>query len=253
MTATVAALWRHPIKSHGREALEAVTLQAGQTLPWDRAWAVTHEDSHIDPAAPAWGPSQNFMIGTRTPGLAGIWARLDEDSATVTLTHDELGEITVAPDDRADAARLLDWVAPLCPANRSRPAAVIRLPDRGVTDTDYPSVSVMNMASHRAVADRLGSTLEPERWRGNIWLDGLAPWAEEGWIGQRLRIGTAELTIREPVVRCLHTAANPRTGQRDADTLGALDALRGERHFGLYAEVTTGGRIALGDSAEVLE
>lgn len=252
MTATVAALWRHPIKSHGREAIGAVTLKAGQTLPWDRTWAVIHEDSHIDPAAPVWGRSQNFMIGTRTPGLAGIWARLDEDSAQVTLTHAELGEITVTPDDAADAARLFDWVAPLCPANRSRPAAVIRLSGRGVTDTDYPSVSIMNMSSHRAVAAHLGAAPEPERWRANIWLDGLEPWAEAGWVGRRLRIGAAELTIREPVLRCLHTAANPRTGQRDADTLGALDALRGARHFGLYAEVTTGGRIALGDNAEVL-
>jgi len=253
VTTTVAALWRHPIKSHGREALVAVTLVAGQTLPWDRTWAVAHEGSHIDPAAPVWGRCQNFMIGTRTPGLAGIWARLDEGRATVTLKHDDLGEISVAPDTPADAARLLDWVAPLCPENRSRPAAVIRLKDRGMTDTAYPSVSVINMASHRAVADHLGTALEPERWRCNIWLDGLEPWAEAGWTGRHLRIGAAELTIREPVVRCLHTAANPRTGQRDADTLGALDALRGARHFGLYAEVTTGGRIALGDNAEVLE
>jgi len=31
MTATVSGLWRHPIKSHGREALKAVVLTAGCT------------------------------------------------------------------------------------------------------------------------------------------------------------------------------------------------------------------------------
>jgi len=36
----VRALWRHPIKSHGREALTSVTLTAGQAMPGDRLWAV---------------------------------------------------------------------------------------------------------------------------------------------------------------------------------------------------------------------
>ena len=38
-----AALWRHPIKGHGREALETVDLTEGRTMPWDRRWAVAHE------------------------------------------------------------------------------------------------------------------------------------------------------------------------------------------------------------------
>ena len=33
MTGLVSSLWRHPIKSHGRESLDAVTLIAGQTMP----------------------------------------------------------------------------------------------------------------------------------------------------------------------------------------------------------------------------
>ena len=40
--------------------------------------------------------------------------------------------------------------------------------------------------------------------------------------------------------------ANPETGRRDADTLGALDAL-GHQEFGLYAEVVAGGTIRCGD------
>lgn len=43
MTATVTEIWRHPIKSHGREPLESVTLEAGKALPLDRLWAVAHE------------------------------------------------------------------------------------------------------------------------------------------------------------------------------------------------------------------
>lgn len=250
--ATVANLWRHPIKSHGREALDSITLTAGQTVPWNRHWAVTHDESGFDAANPGWAACQNFMLGSRTPGLAGCWARLDEATATVTLTHADLGELTFAPDDRSDQDRFLAWIAPLCPDTRARPAAIVQVPGRGMTDTAYPSVSLMNHASHRAVADRLNQPIGHERWRGNIWLDGLDPWVESGWIGQQIQIGSAVLTVREPVKRCLHTAANPTTGLRDADTLGALQDGWGHKHFGVYTEVVQGGIVRLGDTAKVM-
>lgn len=250
--ARVVGLWRHPIKSHGREALRHAALTAGATFPWDRTWAVRTDNSRIDPAAPVWGPSANWAIGTRNPRLAGLWATLDETSATVTLTHRDLPPLTFRPDDPGDLPRFLDWIAPITPENRARPDAIVRLPDRGMTDTSYPSVTVMSLPSNAALAAHLGRPLEAERWRGNIWLDGLPAWEEDGWVGRSLRIGEAELTVREPVVRCLHTAANPVTGIRDADTLGALDLLRGARHFGLYCEVTRGGAVACGDNVTVL-
>lgn len=245
---TVAELWRHPIKSHGREPLAAVDLSAGKCMPWDRHWAVTHEDSKFDGSA--WAHCRNFMIGARTPGLAGIWAELDVATQTITLRHQDLGEITFNPDDTDTG--FLDWVAPLCPSDRATPKAIIKATDRGMTDSKFPSVSIMNRASHMAVEAVIGHPLEMERWRGNIWLDGLDAWAELEWMGQTVRIGEAELEIREPCVRCMLTATNPVTGVRDADTLGALKNTFGHQHFGVYAVVTKDGHVALGDQAQVL-
>lgn len=60
MTGSVTSLWRHPIKSHGRESLDATTLIAGQTMPGDRVWAVAHEMSKADNSA--WSRGANFSI-----------------------------------------------------------------------------------------------------------------------------------------------------------------------------------------------
>ncbi len=248
----VAALWRHPIKSHGREALETVSLTTGQTMPWDRRWAVAHEAAKFDAAAPAWVPCQNFMRGTQTPALAGIWAQLDEATASITLRHADLEPITFAPDDAADAARFVEWVAPLCAANRASPAGIVTIPGRGMTDSDFPSIAIMNTASHMAVAAKAGQALEQERWRGNIWLDGLDAWDEHGWLGQTLRVGSAELIVRERIGRCVHIDANPQSGLRDTRLLDVLETDFGHRDFGIYAEVFTGGTISVGDTAEVV-
>lgn len=249
---SVAALWRHPIKSHGREALDSVTLTEGQTMPWDRHWAVTHEDSKWDADDPRWIMCRNFMIGVATPGLAGIWAQLDEATGTITLTHDRIGSHTFRPDDKADTAGFLHWVMPLCPPDKRQPQSIVAAPGRGMTDTSFASISIMNTATHRAFEGRLGRKLESERWRGNIWLDGPAPWEEFEWTGRTIRIGQAELEVQEPIRRCMATAANPRTGLRDTDTLAVLRDEWDHQHFGVYAVVTKTGSVAVNDTVEVL-
>ncbi|RAP39748.1 molybdenum cofactor biosysynthesis protein [Rhodovulum viride] len=248
MTARLARIYRHPIKGHGAEALEAADLEAGRTLPWDRTWAVAHEASRTD--GTDWAPCANFSRGAKAPQLMAIGARLDEAAGQVTLTHPDRPDLTFSPDN--EGAALIDWVRPLMPGDRAASTRIVRAPGRGMTDSAFPSISLLGLASLAALSDRVGQNLSPLRFRGNFWIEGLAPFAEFDWVGQKLRLGRAVIEVRERITRCLATAANPETGERDADTLGALQAGWGHKQFGVYAEVIEGGRVALGDAVEAL-
>ncbi|MCE8472093.1 MOSC domain-containing protein, partial [Rhodovulum sulfidophilum] len=129
---------------------------------------------------------------------------------------------------------------------------IVRAPGRGMTDSAFPSVSLLGLASLEALSGQLGQALSPLRFRGNFWIEGLAPFAEFDWVGRKIRLGRAVIEVRERITRCMATAANPETGERDADTLGALQAGWGHKQFGVYAEVIEGGRVALGDALEAL-
>lgn len=247
MTGSVTNLWRHPIKSHGREALTSVALVCGQTMPWDRVWAVAHVASKADGSI--WAPCANFSTGAKAPGLMAIDAKVNETTGEVSLTHPELPPLTLKPDTEAD--RLIDWVQPIMPEDRAASERVLRVPGRGMTDTDYPSISIGNKATHRAIEEKMGRDLSEIRWRLNVWLDGLAPWEEFDWIGQEVMIGSVRLAIRERIQRCNATTANPNTGVRDADTLAALKDW-GHQDMGVYAQVVQSGEIAIGDKVQVL-
>ena len=246
--AQVRALWRHPIKGHGREQLDEVELHQGQTMPWDRRWAVTHEATQSD--GTEWAPCANYSRGSKVPALMAINTRSDEAAGTVTLSHPDRPDLSFDPDREADS--FLDWVRPLMPANRAQSTGIHRVPGRGMTDSDFPSISLINLASHTEVAAHLGQEISPLRWRCNIHFDGVPPWGELDWIGKTLKIGQAELHVKEPIVRCLATTANPDTGIRDADTLGALKTQWGHQHFGIYAVVTKSGHIRTGDTVDVI-
>jgi uncharacterized protein YcbX len=248
MTATLAHICRHPIKGHGREDLASVRLSEGACLPFDRHWAVAHEAAQL---TGGWVPCANFARGAKAPTLMAITSELDESTRTVTLRHPDRPAFTFRPDDPADLPAFLAWIAPLVPPDRAQPTRIVSV-GRGMTDSDFPSVAILSLASLRDLSARMGHDLTIHRWRGNLWLDGLEPWEEWGWIGRTLRIGEAELRIEERITRCRATSADPQTGVIDADTLGGLQSAYGHQDFGLYATVTKGGAIATGDRAMLL-
>ncbi len=243
MTIRLSQIYRHPIKAYGRELLASVRLSAGEGLPFDREWAVAHEAAQL---TPGWNPCMNFTRGAKAPALMAVTASLDEATRTVTLSHPGAGRITVAPDTLADQARLLAWADPMIPAGRPRPTAVVR-GGVAMTDSDYPSVSVLSLASLAELAARMGMNLSVHRWRANLWLDGAEPWAEWGWIGQRFRLGGAVLEVVERITRCVATKVDPETGDVQGDTLAALETGYGHQDFGIFARVIESGGIATGD------
>jgi hypothetical protein len=225
-----------------------VSLVEGQTFPWDRRYAVAHEAAKT--SGGEWAACANFSRAAKAPALQAITAKVDEATGKITLQHPDLWELTFDPETQGD--KLIHWVRPLMPADRAASTKLVPAGENGMTDSPFASIAIHTTASHRAVEGRLGRPLSTERWRGNIWLDGFAPWEEFDWIGKTLRIGAAEIEIRERITRCLATTANPDTGHRDTDTLGVLNDSFGHQDFGVYGVVTKSGDISVGDIAEVL-
>ncbi len=252
MNGTVAQIWRHPIKGHGREELDHIQLTEGKCIPWDRRWAVLHEVASFDDQNPQWVPCTNFSRAAKAPLLQAVAAKSDIEGHELTLSHPRLDDLTIDPDNERDACAFIEWVLPISPSNRALPKRLVRVPGRGMTDTDYPSVSLINLASHAEVSRKLGREVSHLRWRGNIVLDGLEPWEEVDWTGRKLQAGQVELEIVEPIVRCLATAASTRTGLRDADLLGALQDGWAHQKMGVYARVTESGEVRPGDRVGII-
>lgn len=246
MSLTLAQIWRHPIKGIGAEALSAVRLDPDRPLPGDRAWAVLRAGQS---ATGGWQRCATFLRGAHAPALMAVSATLTGDR--IDLRHPDRAPLSIDPE--TDSARLVAWIGDLWPADAPAPDALVKAPEQGMSDADFASVSVLNLASLRALSDAVGHRLDPRRFRANLWIDGAPAWDEAGWIGRRLGLGgSAVLEIVEPIGRCRATEANPETGQRDTPVLDALDDLRGETVFGVYARVTRGGEVSVGDSVALL-
>lgn len=240
----LAHICRHPIKSIGFEEISTASLSEGRCLPFDREWAVLHEGAKTA-CLTEWVPKMNFLRGVAGHELMAIRAVTDPQARCVTLSHPTAGSITLHPD--TDGAALVDWLRPLWPMDRPAPVSVGHVTGQAMTDVPEPYVSILNSASNADLSQRMGGDLSIHRWRGNLWLDGMEPWAEFDLIGRRLTVGGAVLEVRARITRCKATTVNPDTGHADADTLAALTTAFAHQDFGVYAAVVQSGPIATGD------
>lgn len=249
MSARLALIRRHPIKSVGGEGLDSVTLQAARRLPGDREWAVLTEAgerhalaSQTDRQPDRWLPKSCFLRGVAALDLQAISGGWQDDR--LTLSHPRHGSISVDP--ATESQRLIDWLRPLWPSDAPAPTRLVR----GAaiwTDQKWPWISVLSLSSLADLETRMGQALGTHRWRGNLWVEGWEPFAERDLIGHVIRIGQVELRVTAHVGRCDATSADTESGRRDSDMVSALDRLYGHTDFGVFAEVVTGGQIRLQD------
>jgi uncharacterized protein YcbX len=142
-----------------------------------------------------------------------------------------------------------------------QPVRIVEGIDRsGIDRGRGGGVSIVSQASIDALARAAGATtVDARRFRMLVVAEGLEePHEEDTWVGERLRIGEALVRVRGHVGRCNVTHRHPESGTED---LPALDLLREYRAglatteplaFGVYGEVLTPGRIAVGDPVALL-
>jgi uncharacterized protein YcbX len=178
-----------------------------------------------------------------------------------------------------EVPRLLDWRAryPYHPAEHVLPTPVVTTPwgqDFSWDDSDLPevlsgdlgrtvspvrdeglqqdlpdSILVTTAASHQDVQQAIGM-LSLDRWRTNLHLDiGPTPFAEMGWEGRRLLVGSVEFALLHPCKRCVIPTRNPGTDAKPSRWPELLRWLARERGqiFGINARPLTAGEIRTAD------
>ena len=229
-TGSVQSLHRWPVKSFGGERLEALDLDA-RGVPGDRAHAL-------------WLKGDKRISARLVPGLLRWSARYD---APVDGTIP--APVLTAPDGATHrwGAAGLDRVLS---ADLGRDLALVR-DEAG--QQDLPNTVLVTLESTRAaLEEELGFPVDLRRFRPNIHVAGdLAPWAEAGWEGGRMRAGDAELELLHPCLRCAIVARDPDTNAKTGVVLKRLvrehDAI-----FGINARPLGPATIHVGDPVEVL-
>lgn len=249
MSITIDQIRRYPVKGLSPEALEIVDLTPGQALPFDRRFALTLGTTHIDESTIAWMDKTNFLSLLRHEKLAKLKTKFDGDTGVLKILRGgkpvAKGNITT-PVGRAMVEEF--FAAFMGESAFGRPKLVEAQTNATLSDHANAVVSIINLASVKDLERVTGAAVNPLRFRGNVYLGGLEPWAEFNWVGNEITLGGATLEITERIDRCAATNVDPETAVRDLSI--PKDLHRGFNHIdmGVYGKVTTAGTITAGDT-----
>ena len=247
--ATIAALYRWPVKGLSAVALDEAAIEKDRPLAHDRTWAIERAGPVFDAAHPRHVPKGKFLQLVNTAQLAALDIR--HDAATDTLTLLRGGEVVAegrlgSPEGRAAIERFLaDFLGDAAPA-RPRIVGAHRF-----HDVPKPFLSLINLATVRAISDLVGKEVNPLRFRANITIDGLPAWAEFDWVGRTLAVdGEPLFMAEERIGRCIATGVDPDTGERDLHIPRTLLDAFGHKDCGLYLRPVADGSLRPGMTIE---
>ena len=114
---------------------------------------------------------------------------------------------------------------------------------------DARPVSVLLDLWVRDVEALVGETLDPLRWRPNLYVTAAPGFAtrEAGMIGMTLHTGGAVLRVVSTIKRCVTTTYDVQTGASEPRVLGEVARER-DNTVGIYCEVVTSGEAGIGDA-----
>jgi uncharacterized protein len=253
-TAQVKAIYRYPVKGLSPESLQSVALQPGQTLPADRMFAIENGPSGFDAARPAYFPKQRFLMLMRNERLAQLVTQFDEVTGTLTIRHD--GRAVVQGDLGTSAGRtaIEQFFAKFSADELRGPPKVLHAPGHSFSDVARKVVSLINLASVTELAKVIGRSVDPLRFRGNLYVEGWPAWREFDLLERELAVGSAvRLRVVKRIVRCAATNVDPRTGARDLAIPETLQRRFGHGDCGIYAEVIAGGAVSVGDGIGAIQ
>lgn len=250
----IASLYRYPVKGLSPEALERASLAAGAYFPGDRLFAVENGPSGYDPAAPRHQPKIKYLMLMRNEALARLRTRYEDADHTLVIEDGGCeavrADVRTAAGQEAVAAFFRTFMAREL---RGEPRLLEAADGFRFTDSPRGYVSLINLASVRAVENMVDAPVDPLRFRGNLYLEGPAPWAELDWVGREVETASgARLRVTKRTERCAATNVDPVTGLRDLAIPRALAQHLGHTDLGVYAEVIQGGPITAGDRISIM-
>ena len=258
---TIESLWRYPVKSMGGEALTEAFMGFSGFFG-DRCYAFKNSSARkgcpyltasTQPQMLRYRPQFRYADrAARPPNLTEAMS-ISPGITPANAEPDDLILEVITPSGAVVGLEDPALIEMLGEGLRGENHLTLVRSDRALTDAR--PVSLISRQTIRQLEAELGFTLDQRRFRANLYLDLASDhgFAEDEWVGRRLRIGSsATIMVLERDPRCKMISVDPDTGEHNPEVLRKV--VQAHAAFaGVYCAVLVEGILTKSDSIEMLD
>ena len=109
------------------------------------------------------------------------------------------------------------------------------------------TISLINLNSIKNLEINIGKMIEFERFRSNLYMDGLDAWEERNWLNKIIKINEVSFKVTNHISRCSATNLKPNTNKNTINLPLTLKKHYDHTDMGVYLTPLNDGEINIGD------
>jgi uncharacterized protein YcbX len=253
MNGIISSIYFSPIKSLSFTSIESCEIKKDLGILNDRKFAfsriVDAEKALLIEKNPNKRKLDNFLSLKNSPVLNKYNLTYKDNKLALTLDDEEIMSITA--DDLEQRSKLISKLIDL-ESSLMKPIFLLQNNEFPFYDTSnsnkvFNSISLINLNSIEDFEKRINKKVEFQRFRGNLYVDGIDAWEERNWIGKTIKIDNVLFKVEKNIPRCVAINLKPKTGNSGLNLLQSLKKSYNHFDMGIYLRSLNDGKIKVGN------
>ena len=258
MSASISSINYCPVKSISFQTVSDCKIRKNIGIVGDRVFAFSKGlefdqaqlfEKNLNERRGKWN---KILTLKNSPVLNKYNFKLNDNKLTFTQKNNEILTIDVS---KTNEHKLLSSKILELESSLQKPIFLMKNKDIPFFDTSISnktllthSISLINNQSIKDFKNKTNQEIETQRFRGNIFVDGIEAWEERSWIGKTIKINNISFKVEKNIPRCVAINLKPNTDDNSLNLLQSLKKTYNHFDMGVYLTALDDGPINIGDN-----
>ena len=258
MSISISSINYCPVKSISFQSIKSCEIRKNIGIVGDRIFAFSKGldlnqaqlfEKKLEERRGKWN---KILTLKNSPSLNKYNFLFDNDKLTLTQNNKEILRINI--DDSSEYELLSNKILEL-ESSLQKPIYLMKNKDIPFFDTSISnktilthSISLINTKSVEDFQNKTNQEIETQRFRGNIFVDGVDAWEERNWIGKIIKINDISFKVEKNIPRCVAINLKPNTDDNSLNLLQSLKKTYNHFDMGVYLTALDDGPINISDN-----
>ena len=258
MSISISSINYCPVKSISFQSLKSCEIRKNIGIVGDRIFAFSKGldlnqaklfEQKLEERRGKWN---KILTLKNSPSLNKYNFMLDNNKLTLTQNNNQI--LTINIDETGEYELLSNKILEL-ESSLQKPISLMKNMDIPFFDTSISnktvlthSISLINNQSIEDFKNKTNQEIETQRFRGNIFVEGIEAWEERNWIGKIIKIKDISFKVEKNIPRCVAINLKPNSNDNSLNLLQALKKNYNHFDMGVYLTALDDGLINIGDN-----